>query len=204
MMPTREHFHATEHLGDDLIIHHTVLPETALSRRVDAWLRLVGEAVSWIWLLLVAVVTVNVVMRYALGRGLVQFEELQWHLYAIGFMIGIAYCFESDDHVRIDILHERLSLTGQVWVEFYGLLLLLFPFLALVLIHGVPFVWQSFLSGEVSASPGGLPYRWAIKAVLLIAFGLLTLGAVSRFSRVLAYLYGWPRALGTGGQHHGG
>lgn len=206
MEPTqeREHFEAAEHLGEDVISHHTALPHTPFSDTIDRLIRRVGDGVSWVWLLLVAVVTVNVLMRYVLGKGLVQFEELQWHLYAIGFMIGIAYCFESDDHVRIDILHENLSLTAQVWVEFYGLLLLLFPFLAVVLIYGVPFVWQSFLTGEVSASPGGLPYRWAIKSVMLIAFALLALGAAARFSRVLAYLYGWPRALNTGGASHGG
>lgn len=204
MAHTREHFQAAEHLGEDLIAHHTALPRTRFSSGVDALIRRVGETVSWVWLLLVAVVTVNVVMRYLLGKGLVQFEELQWHLYAIGFMMGIAYCFESDDHVRIDILHEKLSLGGKVWVEFYGLLLLLFPFLAVVLIYGLPFVWQSFLTAEVSASPGGLPYRWLIKSVLLIAFALLTLAAAARFSRVLAYLYGWPRPLAEGGRSHGG
>jgi TRAP-type mannitol/chloroaromatic compound transport system permease small subunit len=183
------------HIDLDQLVHHTELPRTRLSEAIDPWIRRTGEVLSWVWVVLVAVVTVNVVMRYILGRGLVQFEEAQWHLYAIGFMLGLAYCAESDDHVRIDVLAEKWGRATIAWIELYGIVLLLIPFLLIVLWYAVPFIAYSFRIHEVSEAPGGLPFRWAIKAVLFIAFVLLALTTLSRLSRVLSYLFGAPRAV---------
>ena len=171
------------------------LPETALSRRIDAALAALERQVSWIWLVLLAVIVVNVVARYAFGEGRVEFEELQWHLYAIGFLAGLATGLSADTHVRVDVLRDHFSFRTRNWIEFYGLLLLLFPFVALVLWYSVPFVWLSFTSSEVSVAAGGLPYRWAIKAALPAAFGLIGLAGLSRLLRVSAALFGAPTPI---------
>ena len=139
------------------LIHHAELPHSAFSLKVDGWIRRIGSAISWIWLLLVGVIVLNVSMRYLLGEGRIEFEEIQWHLYAIGFLLGLSYCLESDDHVRVDVLYERFTPKTKAWVELFGILLFLFPFIALVLWYAVPFVAYSASIGEVSESPGGLP-----------------------------------------------
>lgn len=177
----------------DHLVHHTSLPETGLSAKADAAIRWIGDKVSWIWVLLVAVITVNVVMRYFFGQGRIEFEELQWHLYAIGFLIGISYCFEADDHVRIDVLHEHFALRTQAWIEFLGIVIFVLPFVALVLIYAVPFIAYSFGIHEVSEAPGGLPWRWAIKSFLFLGCALVLVAALARLSRVTALLFGVPR-----------
>jgi TRAP-type mannitol/chloroaromatic compound transport system permease small subunit len=53
---------------------------------------------------------------------------------------------------------------------------------------------------EVSASPGGLPLRWLIKAMLPIGFALLAIAAISRLTRVWSFLFGMPRALPSPGR----
>ena len=169
------------------------LPHTRLSEAIDRMVRAVGRAASWIWVLLTLVVVANVILRYAVGRGMIQLEEIQWHLYAVGLLLGLAWCLESDTHVRIDVVAGRLSLTARAWVEFYGLVLLLLPFIALVLIYAVPFVHYAFATSEISQAPGGLPLRWAIKSALPAAFALLFLAALSRLSRVLCHLFDVPR-----------
>ena len=165
------------------------LPHTPFSKRVDPLLAAVGSAISWIWVLLLAVIVCNVVLRYVFGEGRVEFEEIQWHLYSIGFMLGLGYALQADSHVRVDVLHERLRRTTRAWIELYGLILCVLPFVALMLIYGVPFVAASFAAGEVSSSPGGLPYRWAIKAVLVLGFALLGLAASSRITRLWKFLF---------------
>lgn len=77
----------------------------------------------------------------------------------------------------------------QGWVELLGIVFLLIPFITLVLWYAVPFVLYSWELGEVSEAPGGLPYRWLIKAVLFIGFALLALATLSRLSRVCALLF---------------
>ncbi|WP_424981566.1 TRAP transporter small permease subunit [Maritalea sp. S77] len=164
------------------------LPTTAISRPVDRALRAIGHGISWIWLLLLATIVINVVSRYAFGKGRIEFEELQWHFYAIGFMIGLSYCLTTDDHIRVDVVAELLSNKAKAWIETVGLSLLLIPFIAFVLVYAIPFFTYSFATNETSGSPGGLPARWAIKSVLIIGFALLLLAAVSRLTRTIAFL----------------
>lgn len=173
--------------------HDAVLPHTRLSRRLDRIIERVGDAASWLWVALLLTIVTNVVMRYLFGEGRIEFEELQWHLYAVGFLVGLSYCVGSDDHVRVDFIHERLRPRLRAWIELYGILLLLLPFVALLLVYGIPFVAYSFASHEVSMAPGGLPYRWAIKAALLGGFALLGLAAWSRLLRVSCFLFGAPQ-----------
>lgn len=171
------------------------LPETAFSRRIDGWMLRLGEALSWIWLALMVVIVLNVVLRYLFGEGRIELEELQWHLYAVGFMTALSLAVTTDDHVRVDVLHERLPLHLRAWIELYGTLLLLAPFIALVLVYSLPFVASAWRVDEVSQAPGGLPMRWLIKAVLPLGFVLLGLAAAARLTRVTALLFGSPRPL---------
>lgn len=173
------------------------LPHTRFSARLDALLATTGRALGWIWLLLLLVIVINVILRYVFSEGRIELEELQWHLYSIGFLLGMSYAYQSDAHIRVDLVHERLSLKHQAWIELYGILLFLLPFIALVLIYGVPFVLASYRLDEISPSPGGLPYRWLIKAILPLGFVLLAIAVVSRLTRVWSFLF-LQRTLGGG------
>lgn len=166
-----------------------MLPHTALSRRIDPLLIAIGRWISWLWLVLLGIIVLNVLLRYAFGEGRIEFEEIQWHLYAVGFLFGLSYAYQDDSHIRVDVLHERFRPRTRAWIELYGIVLLLLPFIALVLIFSVPFVAQSYRLGEVSQAPGGLPLRWLMKAALPAGFGLLLLAVLSRLSRVWAFLF---------------
>ncbi len=185
--------------GRAVAVARPELPVTRFSLWIDATLARIGELASWVWLLLLGVIVLNVTLRYAFGFGRIEFEELQWHLYSLGFLIGLSYCAQADAHIRVDVLHERFSPRTQAWIELYGTLLLLLPYVALVGFYSVPFTIDSFVRGEISPSPGGLPYRWAIKSVLLIGFALLALSAVARLTRVWAFLFADTDAQRTRG-----
>lgn len=169
------------------------LPDTVISRPIDAVVRVVGELFSWIWALLIVLIVGNVLLRYAVGRNFVALEELQWHLYAVGFMMGLSYTLLMDGHVRVDVLAEKMSNRGRAWIELAGLLLFLAPFVYFVLVWALPEVQRSYRLNEVSPAPGGLPMRWIIKSFILVAFGFLALAAFSRLTRVTALLFGLPR-----------
>lgn len=179
----------------DQFVHHTSLPHTKMSHAIDAFLRKVGELSSWLWVVLIAIIVINVISRYVFSQGSIMLEEAQWHIYAIMFLLGLSYTFEADEHIRVDLLHDRMSLRLQAWIELYGIVLLLVPFAAMVVIYAVPFIADALVTNERSQSPGGLPYRWFIKAFLLFGFSLLILAAISRLSRVCALLFGAPRAV---------
>lgn len=182
-------------LNLDKFVHHTELPETRFTQGLDRALDRFGTVISWAWVALMLVIVLNVFMRYIMGQGLIVFEEIQWHIYSVGFLIGLSHCLVHDDHVRVDILHDRMSLRTQAWVELIAMLVFLLPFCAIVVIYGIPFMVNSYAMGEVSDAPGGLPYRWVIKAVLPFAFALLFLAAFSRLLRACALLFGFPRPV---------
>ncbi|ALG66577.1 TRAP transporter small permease subunit [Beggiatoa leptomitoformis] len=180
------------------IVHHTTLPSNIISLKLDGFIRRLGEIISWVWLPLMLVIIFNVTMRYAFGQGRIELEEIQWHFYSIGFIFGLSYCYQSDSHVRIDILHDRLSLKLQTWIELLGIFFFLLPFIALVIIYATPFVYDAYKINEVSQAPGGLPYRWLIKSVLLIGFILLAIAAISRLLRCTSLLFGLPKPIRQG------
>jgi len=157
-----------------------------IDRLVD---RLAG-ALSWIWLALIAVIVASVVLRFGFGGGRVELEELQWHLYAVGFLFGIVACARHDRHVRVDVLRERMAPRTRAWIDLYGILLLQLPFVVLVLWSAWPLVVSSFETGERSDAAGGLPFRWILKAALPLAFGLLALATASRLRKLGRTLFG--------------
>ena len=113
----------------------------------------------------------------------------------IGFLGGLAYCVECDAHVRVDVLRERFTPRMRAWIELYGIVLLILPFTALIFAYGVPFAWAAWQNGEVSSSPGGLPYRWLIKSALGLGIGLVALAVFSRLLRVSSFLFAVPRSI---------
>lgn len=180
--------------GDDPPADVT-LPHTRISDTLDAVVRRIGQAASWVWALLVLVIVYNVVQRYVFGIGAIWLEELQWHVYAVGFIIGLSYAITADRHVRVDVVSERWGRRTKAWVEFIGLAVLLLPFTVSIVIAAWPFLASSFDLNERSAAPGGLPYRWILKSFILWGFGLLVIAAVARLLRCTALLFGWPRPI---------
>lgn len=171
------------------------LPRNRFSNAVDRVVALAGNAASWLWPLLVAVVVLQVVLRYGFGRGSAMLEELQWHIYAVGFMIGLSYCANVDRHVRVDVIAERWPVRRRAWIELVGLATFMLPFVLVILVEGIPYAKSAWDFNEVSASPGGLPYRWVPKSFISIAAALLALSAISRLTRCLTLLFGFPKAL---------
>ena len=163
-------------------------PDEALGV-VDTVLDRIVHALSWIWLVLIAVIVTAVVLRFVFSLGLIQLEELQRLLHAAGFLAGIVGCAVRDRHVRVDVLRERMAPRTRNWVDFYGVLLFQGTLVVLVIWSAIPFVAESFAAGEASASAGGLPYRWAVKAFLPIAFVALGFATLSQLRRLFRALF---------------
>ncbi|KAA1174214.1 TRAP transporter small permease subunit [Marinobacter salinexigens] len=187
--------HASVSDADELLHHHTELPTTRISQWLDSILTLIGKGASWLWVVVTGVIIWAVVGRYVFGQGSVLLEEVQWHLAGTGWLLGLAYTLVVDDHVRVDVLHERWSLKTQAWIELLGLLFLLLPFLGLAVYEMVPYALSSWEIGETSQAPAGLSHRWVLKAVLALSFALIIIAALSRLLKVTALLFGFPKPI---------
>ncbi len=137
---------------------------------INSFSETLGKITAVLFILLLLNVFFDVIMRYLFNDVSIGMQELEWHLYATIFMLGIPYTLYKDGHVRVDIIYESLSLRKQAWIDLWGTLFLLIPFCLLVARYGIDFTVESYLLGETSGDPGGLPYRWLIKSMVPLAF----------------------------------
>ena len=174
---------------------HTRFPRTRVSDGLDRIVSTISRGSSWLWLVVVGIILYTVIGRYAFGSGSVRLEELTWHLSGLAWLIGLSSTLVSDHHVRVDVLHERMSLRAQAWIELLGLLVLLLPFLVIATDLTFAYFWSSFQQGETSSAPAGLPARWAMKFGMMASFVLLLMAAASRLLKCTALLFGYPHPI---------
>ena len=144
-----------------------------------------GKIVSWLSIVLVAIIGVDVLLRYAFNKSTAALFELEWHLFAIIFMVGAAYTLKYDKHVRVDVFYTNFSPKRKAWVNLIGTVFFLIPFCVVIISTSIPFVIASYNIMESSADPGGLPYRFIIKATIPIGISLLLLQGVSELLKSL-------------------
>jgi TRAP-type mannitol/chloroaromatic compound transport system permease small subunit len=151
----------------------------AISRWIDALNRQVGNFVAWTTALVVVVVFVDVVMRYAFDTSFVFTQELEWHLFAFIFLMGAGYTLLKDGHVRVDIFYQRLGPKARAWINFVGVLLFLIPGCIMIISTSLKFTLTAYSVMEGSPDPGGIPYRWILKACIPAGFVLVLLQGLS-------------------------
>lgn len=162
----------------------------AVADFIDSINEWVGRGVSWVTLLLVLVVFVDVVMRYLFATSFVFTQELEWHLFSFVFLVGAGYTLLKDGHVRVDIVYQQLSPRGRAVVNLVGVIFFLIPGCFMVVETSLDFVMSSWEVLEGSPDPGGVPYRFIVKSFIPIGFGLLLIQGVSLGLRSLLVLMG--------------
>ena len=140
-----------------------------------------SDVMGWIAGVLNLLMLVNVfydaIMRYFFSSGSIALQEMEWHLFAMVFLFGIAYGLKEDGHVRVDVLYDRFSPRKKAIVNIAGTVLFLLPLSVLIIEGSVWYVQEAYSSGEISGDPGGLRYRWLIKLVIPASFVFLIVSA---------------------------
>ncbi len=162
----------------------------AYVRFVDRLNETIGFGVSWLTTLLVLVVCYDVFTRYLLKNSMVAVQELEWHLFAVIFLVGAAYTLKQDGHVRVDLFYSRFSPRNRAWVDFVGSLVFLIPFCLVAIWSSKTFVASAYRIGETSPDPGGLPGRFVLKAAIPVGFSLLVFQGVALALRSLFRILG--------------
>ncbi len=148
-----------------------------------------GRSVSWLTVLLVLVICYDVIMRYLFNSSSVAIFEIEWHIFALIFLLGASYALKHDRHVRVDVLYSRFSPKVQAGINLAGTLLFLLPLCWILIAEGIDFVSNSLQLSESSPDPGGLPARYLIKAAIPVGFVLLFIQALSlAFQSILTLL----------------
>lgn len=163
-----------------------------LSVKLEQFSECTGKLVSWLVLVMVLLVSYDVAMRYFFQSGSVALQEMEWHLFSLIFLIGASYTLKHDDHVRLDLFYKSKFMDDRrrAWVDLFGSIFLLIPFCILIISSAWPFVVQSYIHLEGSPDPGGLPYRWILKASIPLGFTFLLLQGIADIVKNLSTVLG--------------
>jgi TRAP-type mannitol/chloroaromatic compound transport system permease small subunit len=163
--------------------------ERGLQARIERFVDRVGRAVSWLALVIVVLMSLNVVLRYLFSIGSVWAQELEWHLLVPLILFGSSYALRHGEHVRVDIVYGRFSSRTKVAVDLVSSMLVI-AISALFIWFSLHYVQQAYVIDEGSPDPGGLPHRYLLKALLPVGFALLlaqgvagTLGSLGKLRR---------------------
>lgn len=154
----------------------------------EALVRVAGRAVAWLTLLMVALTFAVVCLRYGLNQGWIWMQESITYLHALVFMVAAAWAFQTDDHVRVDILYRGRSERHKNWVNLLGTVFFLLPFSVFLLYIGWDYVAASWRTWESSREAGGLPLVWLLKSLILVMPALLLLQAYSTLQSCIGSL----------------
>ena len=91
-----------------------------------------GQMISWLTLMLVALVIIVVLSRYLLGIGSIAIQESVTYVHAVIFMLGLAFTLQRDGHVRVDIFYREFSARRKAKVDLIGAVIFLLPFCGLI------------------------------------------------------------------------
>jgi TRAP-type mannitol/chloroaromatic compound transport system permease small subunit len=149
-----------------------------LEKLINKFSDFIGTIAAILLLGLLANVFYDVIMRYLFNNVSIGMQELEWHLYASIFLLGITYTLKENAHVRVDIIYEHLNPKKQAFIDISGTLFLLLPFCLLVAYYGIGFARESFSLGEGSGDPGGLAHRWIIKSMISLSFIFVIIASI--------------------------
>lgn len=149
-----------------------------LEKFFDRFSNLMGWIAGFLNLVMLVNVFYDAIMRYFFNSGSIALQEMEWHLFAVVFLFGMAFALKEDGHVRVDILYDNFSPRWKAVVNIGGTLLFLIPLSVLIAEGSIWFVREAYNIGEISGDPGGLARRWLIKAVIPVSFVFLIVSAI--------------------------
>ena len=170
---------------------------------IDSLTETIGKTISWLTLLLVLVVCLVVVLRYLLNLGSIAMQESAIYLHAIIFLGASGYTLKHDDHVRVDVFYRQMSLRQKALVNSFGTLFLLIPVCLFIGATSWQYIASSWAVFETSNDPGGLPFVYLLKTLLLVLVVTLLLQGVAELLRSLMIIKGSLHGNHPEKAHHG-
>ncbi len=145
---------------------------------IDKSIKYLGYFTAIVLGILVLLVVYDATARYLFSTGSIALQELEWHLFDVIILFGIAYTLREAAHVRVDIFYDKYPPKMKAFIDIIAALFFVLPFSFLIIYIGIDFVSMSYAQNEASSNPGGLEYRFLVKALLPLSFVFLALQAL--------------------------
>ena len=159
-----------------------------LLKTIDTISEKTGSATRWLVVALVAILTFEVVMRYAFDA------PTSWaHLSSMMtsgaiVVLGLAYTQLHHGHIRIDIFYAKMSRRGKALVDTLCTMFLLGPLLTAFIYVSGQWMISSWAEGEIRTESYWYPPAGPFRTVFFIGFCLLALQVLAQFIRDAYFL----------------
>jgi TRAP-type mannitol/chloroaromatic compound transport system permease small subunit len=147
-------------------------------RSIDIFNEQLGRIVSWFALILVLMQFAVVLLRYVFGLGFIPMQESIVFMHAMLFLVAAGYTLLHDGHVRVDIFYGGATELNKARVNFFGVVVFLWPICALLTWKSLIFVGASIRVWEGSPEGTFMPF-WLLKSMLLVFPFVLSLQGFS-------------------------
>ena len=112
-------------------------PSVPIADAIDHFIKKVSHSMAWVYVLLILVIITQVFLRKGFANGQIWLEELEWHLYAIGVMFGLAYAQMNNAHVRVDLFYSNFSRKTKHIVDIVAVLFFALPFIYIIFHYNI-------------------------------------------------------------------
>jgi TRAP-type mannitol/chloroaromatic compound transport system permease small subunit len=164
---------------------------------VDNLSTLAGKLFAWSILILTAVISYEVFMRYVLRSPSYWAYDVSYMLYGALFIMAGAYALAHNGHVRGDVLYRLFPTRMQAGVDLVLYFLFFFPAVLALIYSGYEFARLSWMIGERSPFTPSGPPLYHFKSLIPLAGIFLLVQGVAEVTRCIACLKtgSWPRRL---------
>ena len=161
---------------------------------ISTW---VGKAASWLIMLLMTVVCVEVFKRYILNAPTAWIFDAENMMYGSLFMLCGAYTLAQNAHVRGDFLYSSMRPRTQALLDLILYIVFFMPGIAALIYAGADYAADSWRIAEHSNVTADGPPVYHFKTVIPIAGCLVMLQGIAEIMRAIVCLKTgeWPSRL---------
>jgi TRAP-type mannitol/chloroaromatic compound transport system permease small subunit len=162
--------------------------------RLSTW---VGKLFSWLIIVLMMVVCIEVFKRYILGAPTAWIFDAENMLYGTLFMLCGAYTLAQNAHVRGDFLYSSMRPRTQAWLDLVLYIVFFIPGIAALIYSGWIFAVESWTINEHSTVTADGPPVWQFKFMIPLAGVTVMIQGFAEIVRCIECLRTgeWPSRL---------
>ena len=170
-------------------------PSTGASRtqramkRIERFTSWSGRYIAYLILPMTFVVLFEVAARKVFDSPTYWAHETTIFIYGCHFMLGMAFTYLLDRHVRIDIIVIQTPERIQLWLRVITFTVIFVPFLGIIFLSSVGYAIDSWINWEHESSAWAPPVYW-FKSIIPLSVLMLILQGVAHFLRDLKKLRG--------------
>lgn len=140
--------------------------------------KFIGKCFAPLALFMAIGTVIIVLLRYGWGIGAIDLQEAVLYAFATLWWLCAPLTLSDDGHVRVDIFYRKSNIRMKRSINFFGHCCLLIPTCVLLIGLSWRYVLTSWALQETSTEPGGLPFLYILKSLLLVGPAFMCLHAV--------------------------